>query len=224
MGEPVGYIGDPLITSVFNTTAAPSEFFDGIFLPGSAYFELHSTLRSHMFDTARSRACSKEPVLNYELPDGDDIIAGSTWNTKDSRLLGPGSHPSTSTPKAAELTIEEEYRLWKNWTDEIAPWVGSARYVTTQPTDYFELDKFDNQSHFGRSLPLLAKNHLHLRCSILALSARQIERKSNSRSTLGSLALYQEAVHQLIPHLDTRTSAVVASCVVLCVLEMMSCK
>lgn len=57
---------------------------------------------------------------------------------------------------------------------------------------------------------------------MLALSARQLERKDATRAPL-SLALYQEAIHHLVPRLQTRTTAVVASCVVLCVLEMMSC-
>lgn len=57
-----------------------------------------------------------------------------------------------------------------------------------------------------------------------SLSARQLERKDRSRPSSASLALYQEAIHQLLPELQTRNTAVVASCVVLCVLEMMSCK
>jgi hypothetical protein len=59
---------------------------------------------------------------------------------------------------------------------------------------------------------------------MLALSARQLEQKYPERSTAASLALYQEAIHQLIPVLQTKSTEVVASCVVLCVLEMMSCK
>lgn len=59
---------------------------------------------------------------------------------------------------------------------------------------------------------------------MLALSARQMERKSPGRSSSASLALYQEAVHQLVPQLQTKSTEVVASCVVLCVLEMMSCE
>jgi hypothetical protein len=58
---------------------------------------------------------------------------------------------------------------------------------------------------------------------MLALSARQLERK-HSRSSAMSLSLYQEAIHELIPHLESRSTAVVASSVVLCVLEMMSCE
>lgn len=85
-----------------------------------------------------------------------------------------------------------------------------------------QLDKLDHQRHFRRILPPLAREHSHLRYSILALSARQLERKDPKRSSL-SLALYQEAIHSLVPQLQARTTPTVASCVVLCVLEMMDC-
>ena len=87
-----------------------------------------------------------------------------------------------------------------------------------------QLDKFDNESHFQQNLTARAKVHSHLRFSMLALSARQLERKHPERSSSASLALYQEAVHQLVPQLQTKLTDVVASCVVLCVLEMMSCE
>jgi hypothetical protein len=86
-----------------------------------------------------------------------------------------------------------------------------------------QLDKFDNRRRFVRVLPPLAREHPHLRYSMLALSARQLERKFPDRPAT-SLGLYQEAIHQLVPQLQTRTTTVVASCVVLCVLEMMSCE
>lgn len=88
---------------------------------------------------------------------------------------------------------------------------------------HVQLDKFDNQRRFVRVLPPLAREHPHLRFSMLALSARQLERKFPDRPAT-SLGLYQEAIHQLVPQLQTRTTTVVASCVVLCVLEMMSCE
>lgn len=58
---------------------------------------------------------------------------------------------------------------------------------------------------------------------MLALSARQLERKDGSMPASMSLALYQEAIHCLLPKLHTKDIAVIASCVVLCVLEMLSC-
>jgi hypothetical protein len=71
---------------------------------------------------------------------------------------------------------------------------------------------------------MIAKTTPHLKNSILALCARQIERKENSNSSSESLSLYQEAIHLLLPELQSKGTAVIASCVILCVLEMMSCK
>lgn len=69
----------------------------------------------------------------------------------------------------------------------------------------------------------MAKSSPHLRNAVLALCARQIERKENSSSSSESLGLYQESIHLLLPELHSKTPAVIASCVILCVLEMMSC-
>jgi hypothetical protein len=71
---------------------------------------------------------------------------------------------------------------------------------------------------------MMARHTSHLKYSILALSARQNEMKQNSKSLSESLALYQQAIHHLLPELQTKGTAVIASCVILCVLEMMSCK
>ena len=71
---------------------------------------------------------------------------------------------------------------------------------------------------------MMAKSTPHLKNSILALCARQIEQKDNSQSFSESLALYQEAIHLLLPELQSKNTAVIASCVILCVLEMMSCE
>lgn len=70
----------------------------------------------------------------------------------------------------------------------------------------------------------MAKTNPHLKCSIMAVSARQMERKGTRDSYRPiSLALYQRAIHLLLPQLTTRSTPVIASCVVLCVLEMLSC-
>ena len=82
---------------------------------------------------------------------------------------------------------------------------------------------FDNHCHFASTYPQMAKSVPHLRYSILALSARQIERKQNQKSQSESLSLYQEAIHLLLPELESKTTPVIASCVILCVLEMLSC-
>ncbi|KAL9084814.1 MAG: hypothetical protein Q9165_007882 [Trypethelium subeluteriae] len=182
--------------------AADSFYDEGIFLQGSAYLELHETLRDRMFSTAKSNVPSNA-TTRRPTPDSDP--------SSDERRTSRGDARSDRTrydSKGSELlTQHAEYELWKNWADEVAPW----------------LDKFDLQCHFGHKLPALAKSHPHLRYSILALSARQLERKDRKRSPSGSLALYQEAIHLLLPHLQQKHTAVIASCIVLCVLEMMSC-
>lgn len=83
---------------------------------------------------------------------------------------------------------------------------------------------FDNQRHFASTFTQMAKTSAHLRYSILALSARQLERQQNAKSQSESLSLYQEAIHLLLPELGSKTTPVIASCVILCVLEMLSCK
>ncbi|KAL4923879.1 transcription factor domain-containing protein [Aspergillus undulatus] len=106
-----------------------------------------------------------------------------------------------------ELSPDRENILWQNYLNEICLW----------------LDMFDNHRHFASTFPQMAKSAPHLRYSILALSARQIERKQNEKSQSESLSLYQEAIHLLLPELESKSVPVIASCVILCVLEMLSC-
>ncbi|PPJ60788.1 hypothetical protein CBER1_02364 [Cercospora berteroae] len=171
-----------------------STFEDGIFSAGSQYQELHAALRSRIIDTAKSTAPSRlgSPEIHQRselYPEESSEAADDEWQ------------------RLAYLSVEQEFMLWQNYIDEIAPW----------------LDKFDIYRHFELVLPILAKHHPHLKYSILALSARQKELKEKKPDNSCSLALYQHAIHLLSPLLQLRTTAVLASCLVLCVLEMMSC-
>lgn len=168
---------------------------DGIFLPGSQYHELHNILRTHIIDTARSTAVSRRVSPEPVDHAGVQQLDLNTPLEEDhSRLL-------------VDLPLEQEHILWENWIFEVAPWI----------------DKFDNSRQFELVLPILAKSRPHLKYSILATSARQMERKAHSTDNSCSLALYSHAIHLLVPCLQTRTTEVLASCVVLSVLEMMSC-
>lgn len=127
------------------------------------------------------------------------------------------------------LTPHQEYILWHNWVVEISAWVSERSRQNVCPAETYKAKSLTNLTPTGTSglrhtLPNMTKNCHHLRCSMLALSARQLERKDGSLPAATSLALYQEAIHRLVPRLHTKDVSVVASCVVLCVLEMLSCK
>lgn len=186
-------------------------FEDGIFLPGSAYHELHSTLRNHLIQEVKSNAPTRPCSVAGSFEDNDRAKSSTQASARQSPCpdddLTQVSREISTDHDPPELSSEQECALWKNWFEEISPW----------------LDKFDNDRHFQHTLPGLARSHGHLRYSMLALSARQRELKDANRATDLSLSLYQEAIHQLLPQLSTRSTPVIASCIVLCVLEMCSC-
>ncbi|KAL2822088.1 fungal-specific transcription factor domain-containing protein [Aspergillus granulosus] len=122
-------------------------------------------------------------------------------------VLERGRSESRARTGRFELSPDRENILWQNYLNEICLW----------------LDMFDNHRHFASTFPQMAKSAPHLRYSILALSARQMERKHGEKSQSESLSLYQEAIHLLLPELESKSTPVIASCVILCVLEMLSC-
>jgi hypothetical protein len=87
-----------------------------------------------------------------------------------------------------------------------------------------QLDMFDSQCTFRVQIPALARSFPALLNAILAISARQMERKEGIQDSFDSLELYQEAIRLLSPLLQMRDPKVVAACVLLCCLEMMSAR
>ena len=81
---------------------------------------------------------------------------------------------------------------------------------------------FDSDRAFGIQITSLACTSPPLLYAILALSARQMERKAGARNSFTSLELYQEAIRLLAPLLQNRDLQVIPICTVLCCLEMMS--
>jgi hypothetical protein len=81
---------------------------------------------------------------------------------------------------------------------------------------------FDSNRAFAIQLPVLAKESCPLLYALLAIGARQQERKEKTQSSFDSLELYQEAIRLLTPLLQARDTHVIAACVVLCCLEMFS--
>jgi hypothetical protein len=186
--------GKPFLTST-SPHISETSFEDGIFLPGSQYLELHAELRSRLFDTAQSVEPSRRGSLDP---------TGPLFQTPPA--IEPGI-VEEDPRRLAQLSPEQEYTLWQVYITEVAPWI----------------DKFDINRHFELVLPMLAQDAEHLKYSILALSARQIELKENKMELNTSLGLYQLAIHLLTPQLETRSTVVLASSAVLCVLEMLSC-
>ncbi|KAJ5090894.1 hypothetical protein N7532_009578 [Penicillium argentinense] len=179
----------------------PADLNNDVFLPGSAYEALHTALRNRQLWTARpdvpTRTSSRESIPQVHTP--------SAFSDDSFRS---GRQPRRSRPgRYFELSPEREHILWQNYLNEICSW----------------LDMFDNNRHFASTFPQMSRTAPHLRYSILALSARQLEREQNEKSQSESLSLYQEAIHLLLPELESKTTPVIASCVILCVLEMLSC-
>ncbi|CAG8381139.1 unnamed protein product [Penicillium salamii] len=182
----------------------PADLVNDVFLPGSAYEALHTTLRNRQLWTARpdisNRRSSHDSLPMVHTPTAFSDAAGNfTRIERQTRQFEPG--------RRFELSPEREHILWENYLNEICSW----------------LDMFDNNRHFASTFPQMAKSSTHLRYSILALSARQLERQKNQKSQSESLSLYQEAIHLLLPELGSKSTPVIASCVILCVLEMLSC-
>ncbi|XP_014557569.1 hypothetical protein COCVIDRAFT_15125 [Bipolaris victoriae FI3] len=213
--RPEGYVPIPVSadTEVARNSPVIAAHPDNtIFLPGSAYLDAHAALRSHLKEKARSndhtpeasRDSSKDTRICSVDTDFDTVTKKGTMQLPFDPVIG--GEPSPTQLSVFQLSAEKELELWKNWLDEIAPWI----------------DKFDGERHFQHQLPILARSHEHLKYSILALSARQIEVKNRSIHTEQSLALYQTAIQLVLPHLHTRSMGVIATCVVLCVLEMQS--
>ncbi|KAI1617686.1 Zn(II)2Cys6 transcription factor [Exophiala viscosa] len=199
-----------LIQSPFATASTLGDSADlrNIFYPSATYQDLHSTLYRHMVETARNTALTRQATpdpFGQEAPPILHDAPSSSSNVNNIRSpvreLGLRLQPL----KSGKLAQRRHFELWRNYLDEVAMW----------------LDMFHNDRHFQFKIPLLAKSADHLHYSILALSARQMERKDPDKPYTESLGLYQEAIRLIVKELYTLDTAVIASCVLLCVLEMM---
>lgn len=133
----------PMLHVAFNEdqqTVDGSPASDGIFIPGSAYLEFHSALRNHTLHVTRSTFPSRcgtpdrlavdhdQQETSEQCPDlaleREDVIDAASVEPEDTALS------AVPTPSFVELSQQQEYELWKNWVDEIAPWVSKTRVVT----------------------------------------------------------------------------------------------
>jgi hypothetical protein len=180
----------------------------------ATYQDLHATLYKHMVETAQNNVFTRQASPAEEVPVESSITNGLSISHRTLAAQSVDISRSVCGEMAADhlplnslkMSQHRQLELWRNYLDEVAVW----------------LDMFDNDRHFQFSIPLLAKSADHLQYAILALSSRQLERKSFDESNTESLGLYQEAIKLIIKELYTLDTAVIASCVLLCVLEMMS--
>ncbi|KAK5555031.1 hypothetical protein LTR46_006661 [Exophiala xenobiotica] len=208
-----GYQGSnpDLLRSPFASESALTDSADlnGIFYPNATYQHLHTTLYHHMVETARNTALTRQASPDPLVQEASLLVhdaSRSSSNINEIQTHVRESGLRLQPLKSVKLTQRRQLELWRNYLDEIAVW----------------LDMFDSDRQFQFKIPLLAKSADHLHYSILALSARQMERKDPDKPYTESLGLYQEAIQLVVKELYTLDTAVIASCVLLCVLEMMS--
>lgn len=157
--------------------------------------ELQGELRSLLFNGANTANPSRQPSpRREELADPSRRVPGHR------RLLELFQADQT------QISLMTRVKYLNIWIAECAPW----------------LDMFDQERHFGLYVPLLAQTSPAVLYALLALSARQAERRNGTNGALDSLKLYSQAISSLTPALDATEPTVIVTACILCVLEMMS--
>ncbi|RHZ62354.1 hypothetical protein CDV55_106372 [Aspergillus turcosus] len=194
----------PLTEDPFLSPAGSSQR-DG-FSQDPGYLASREELRDIIFSLAHSAAPTRGTSPEADGSEDVDQIShrrfseSSLQSNRRAQRLQPLIQPCLSDRRRVEYL--------KNYATQVAPW----------------LDMFDSQCTFRQELPALAQSFPALSYAILAISARQMERKNNIQDSFDSLELYQEAIRLLSPRLQERDPKIVAACVLLCCLEMMSAR
>ncbi|PTU17596.1 hypothetical protein P175DRAFT_0487303 [Aspergillus ochraceoroseus IBT 24754] len=181
-----------------------SRYQDG-FSQDPGFLASQEELRSILFTFANSAAPTRASSPEADRRDLADTGSASRGYHSAQRGSVP---PPPSSARTSPLSSRRRIEYLKNYVAEIAPW----------------LDMFDSRYTFRQQLPALAHSFPALSYAILAISARQMERKSGTQDWCDSLELYQEATRLLSPLLQVCDPKIVAACVLLCCLEMMSAR
>lgn len=106
---------------------------DGLFVPGSAYFEFHSALRDHTLHAARTGIFTRSGSSRGESArtNQNDCKRPPLSGTRTSFQGGMARLAIPAAP-VNDLMPREEYKLWKNWIDEIAPWVSDPQLLQSK--------------------------------------------------------------------------------------------
>ncbi|KAF6829713.1 C6 zinc finger domain-containing protein [Colletotrichum plurivorum] len=195
-------LGDPTtsqhLSSEASTSPAESWRLDE-FVTDPGYLAYQEELRCLIFNTAQTAAPTREGTP--EAADGGFAAGGFA---APGTILGDEAAARRQAGQILGTGRRLEYL--KNYVGEVAPW----------------LDMFDSDRAFGIQVPVLARSSPALLYAVLALSARQMERKEGKQTSFDSLELYQEAIRLLTPLLQSRDQKIIPICTILCCLEMMS--
>lgn len=208
--SPWAYSQTDMVSQAFSpgiqgSVVASSPDMYSTYYPDHTYKELHSQLHGHMVKTARNKALTRRgsvaSVQHRDAPSSPHLFGLSSTQS-----VTTNSSAAQHIWKTLPISQKRYVELWQNYLDEIAPW----------------LDMFDSEKNFQTTVAIMAKDVDYLQFSVLALSARQLERKNPSKTHTESLHLYQEAIKLIAAQLPSLNTEIIAACVLLCVLEMMS--
>ncbi|KAL4775154.1 hypothetical protein BDW60DRAFT_226145 [Aspergillus nidulans var. acristatus] len=193
--------------------SSPGSWYQDGFSQDPGFLASQEELRAILFTLANSAAPTRasSPEAGKRAPDLDLRTSASPSTTVSRPYHHYQNHQEqrrTATTSRSPLSSRRRIEYLKNYVAEIAPW----------------LDMFDSNCTFQQRLPALSHAFPALLYAILAISARQMERKSGIRGWCDSLELYQEAIRLLSPLIQVRDPKIVAACVLLCCLEMMSAR
>lgn len=172
----------------------------------SLYLASQDELRGIIFSIAHSAAPTRAGS-----PSTSDVehVSQNTHLTDQNADIAAAQQTQEPDHNANIILTPKQIVYLKNYVRSVAPW----------------LDMFDSHNTFGAHLPLLARDFPALLYAMLAISARQIERKTCPHTgSSDSLELYQESIRFLRPLLQVRNAKVIATCVMLCCMEMMSAR
>lgn len=189
----------PLSALMQSPLESPDAF--AAYYPNAEYRHLHGRLYDAMVDTVReSTEVTREHTPEPSQQPADALSVGDIVQKHDP------IRPNLEHSLPNGISFARERELWASYLGEISTW----------------LDMFDNQNHFRVHIPIMSQSSPALRLSVLALAARQLERMDPNKPYMESLALYHEAIHLITQELRFMQTPLIASCVLLCVLEMMS--
>ncbi|KAE8151995.1 fungal-specific transcription factor domain-containing protein [Aspergillus avenaceus] len=186
---------------------SPESWYQDGFAQDPGFLASQEELRCILFSLAYSAASTRAPTPDAAILDrfsdrrmdrlGLDI---ASQGNREGHQQASHHRPPLCNKKRIEYL--------KDYVTQVAPW----------------LDMFDSQCIFRQQLPVLARTYPALSYAILAISARHMERKNGVQELFDSLELYQEAIRLLSPVIQVRDPKIIAACVLLCCLEMMSAR